>query len=142
LDVQDMLKSIKVMEKCLETVHEITKLIKQSPICDSIFKNIKHDVSNDGPGIRLLCPTRWTVRAESRTPVSENFITLQKTWDATREATKDTDVRAKISGVAAQMEKFEFFYGLELERKTRWMIYRDHCKRTICVHRMDTNLYK
>ena len=42
------------MEKCLETVHEITKLIKQSPKRDSIFKHIKHDVSNDGPEICLL----------------------------------------------------------------------------------------
>ena len=33
------------------------------------------------------------------------------------EATKDTEVRARIGGVAAQMEKFEFFYGLELGRK-------------------------
>ena len=57
------------------------------------------------------------VRAESLTSVSENYITLQQTWDAAREATKDTEVRTRIAGVAAQMEKFEFFYGLELERK-------------------------
>ena len=79
LAVQDTLKNIKVMEKCLETVHEITKLIKQSPKRDSIFKNIKHDVLKDGPGMHLLCPTRWTVRAESLTSVSENYITLQQT---------------------------------------------------------------
>ena len=54
---EDMLKYIKVMERCLETVHEITKLIKQSPKRDSIFKNMKHDDSNDGQGMRLLCPT-------------------------------------------------------------------------------------
>ena len=54
------------------------------------------------------------VRAESLTSVSENYITLQQTWDAAREATKDTEVRTRIAGVAAQMEKFEFFYGLEL----------------------------
>ena len=30
-------------------------------------------------------------------------------WDAAREATKDSEARARIMGVAAQMEKFEFF---------------------------------
>ena len=136
------------MERCLETVHEITKLIKLSPKRDSIIKNIKHDASNDGQGMRLLCPTQWTiraksltsvdctsrvpyirglyepsplhqwtVRAKSLTSVSENYVTLQQTWDAAMEATKDTEVRARIGGVAAQMEKFEFFYGLELGRK-------------------------
>ena len=69
LAVQDMLKNIKVMERCLETVHKITKLIKQSPKRDSIIKNIKHDASNDGQGMRLLCPTRWTIRAKSLTSV-------------------------------------------------------------------------
>ena len=58
----------------------------------------------------------------SLTSVSENYITLQQTWDAAREATKDTEVRARIAGVAAQMEKFEFFYGLELGRKILNMV--------------------
>ena len=66
LAVQDTLKSNKVMEQCLEIVHEITKLIKKSPNCDAIFNHIKDEISGDAaPGIRLLCPTRWTIRAEA-----------------------------------------------------------------------------
>ena len=38
------------------------------------------------------------------------------------ETTKDTEVRARIAGVADQMEKFEFFYGLELGRKILNMV--------------------
>ena len=33
-----------------------------------------------------------------------NYITLQQTWGAAMVATKDTEVRAKIGGLAAQME--------------------------------------
>ena len=40
LTVQHTLKTIKVIEKCLETVHEITKLIKQSRLNVTLF--LKH----------------------------------------------------------------------------------------------------
>lgn len=110
LAVQDTLKSIKVMEHCLETVHEITKLVKKSPNRDAIFKHIKDEISGDAvPGIRLLCPTRWTVRAEALSSISENYRALVLCWDAAREATKDSEARARIVGVAAQMEKFDIF---------------------------------
>ena len=39
------------------------------------------------------------------------------TWDVANDATKDTELKARIGGVAAQMEKFNFFFGVELERK-------------------------
>ena len=39
------------------------------------------------------------------------------TWDAAKEATRDSEMRARIGGVAAQMEKFDFFFGVELGRK-------------------------
>ena len=42
---------------------------------------------------------------------------LQLTWEAAKEATKDTEMRARVLGVAAQMEKFSFFFGIELGRK-------------------------
>lgn len=61
-----------------------------------------------------MCPTRWTVRAEALTSIAENYQALQLTWDAAKEATKDTEMRARIGGVAAQMEKFDFFFGVEL----------------------------
>ena len=119
LAVQDTLKSIKVMEQCLEIVHEITKLVKKSPNRDAIFKHIKDEISGDAvPGIRLLCPTRWTVRAEAFSSISDNYRALVLCWDAAREATKDSEARARIMGVAAQMEKFEFFLRYNWEEKS------------------------
>ena len=117
LAAQDALKSVKVMADALDTVYEITKLIKKSPKRDIIFKKFKDDISTDSPGIRILCPTRWTVRAEALTSIAENYQALQLTWDAAKDAVRDTEMKARIGGVAAQMEHFDFFFGVQLGRK-------------------------
>lgn len=61
------------------------------------------------------------------------FRKLQLTWDAAKQATKDTEMRARITGVAAQMEKFEYFFGLELGRKLL-TICLGHFKHQECLH--------
>ena len=87
-----------------------------------IFKKIAKDIKAGSPGIRMLCPTRWTVRAEAFTSISENYQALQLTWEAARQATKDTEARARITGVAAQMEKFDYFFGIEIGKKCLSMV--------------------
>lgn len=72
LGIQDSIKYIKIMEDTLDTTYEITKLIKKSPKREVIFKKFKDDITAGSPGIRTLCPTRWTVRAAVR------IITLLK----------------------------------------------------------------
>ena len=57
------------------------------------------------------------VRAEALTSISENYQALQSTWEAARQATKDSEMRARIVGVASQMESFDYFFGVELGRK-------------------------
>ena len=57
----------------LDTTREITKLIKYSPRRDRIFEHLR--------GIRVLCPTRWTGRADSLGSIISNYHTLQNTWD-------------------------------------------------------------
>ena len=64
----DTLKKCKLLKDSLDTTREIIKLIKYSPHRKRIFQKIKEEVSSSnasGPGIRVLCPTRWTVRANS-----------------------------------------------------------------------------
>ncbi len=39
-----------------------------------------------------------------------------------RRPKKDTEMKARIVGVAAQMEKFDFFFGVELGRKVLNMV--------------------
>ena len=43
-------------------------------------------------------------------------------WDAAREVTKDSEARARILGVAAQMEKSNIFFVVELGRKILYTV--------------------
>ena len=112
------------MGDTLDTVYEITKLIKKSPKYDVVFNKIKNDVTAGSPGIRILRPTRWTVRAESLVSISENYQTLTMTWEAVMSETKDTEMKA---GVAAHMERYDFFYGIELGKKNLNMVDNLSC---------------
>lgn len=61
------------------------------------------------PGIRVLCPTRWTVCAQSIHSIMAYYETLEKTWEEALQATQDTEAKARIQRVAAQMREFTFF---------------------------------
>ena len=56
------------------TVGEITKLLKYSPRRDSLIKQLKSSLSPGTVGFWTLCPTRWTVRADSFQSVIENYV--------------------------------------------------------------------
>ena len=80
LTCSDTIKTIKLMGDSLDTAREITKFIKDSPSRDDIFTKLKVTISPGAPGTRALCPTRWTVQAESLRSLLENFETLQLVW--------------------------------------------------------------
>lgn len=69
LAVQDAVKANPIIRDALDTIEEMSKLIKKSPRRQVIFQKVKNDIALDSPGIRLLCPTRWTVRAEAFTSI-------------------------------------------------------------------------
>ena len=81
LAVSDAIKGSKVMKSCLDTAYEITKLIKYSPRREAIFHALKNELSSSTCGIRVLCPTRWTVRAESLASILSNYSVLRAMWD-------------------------------------------------------------
>ena len=65
LAASDTVKNCKVLKSALETTHEIVKLAKFSPHREALFRDIQDGLSEGSPGVRVLCPTRWTVRADS-----------------------------------------------------------------------------
>ena len=105
LAASDALKQSKLMKDALETVHEVTKLIKFSPRREGIFRKLREGSSN--PRIRVLCPTRWTVRADSIASVIQNHDVLQ--IHGKRHQTK-----SRIRGVSAIMDNFDFVFGAML----------------------------
>ena len=122
------------MEDCLDTTYEITKLIQRSPKREVIFRKLAEEIQAGSPGIRTLCPTRWTVRADAFASISENYQALQATWDSAKQVTKDTEMKARIIGVALQMQKFDYFFGIELGRKCLLMV--DNLSRSLQATRM------
>ncbi len=85
LAANDSVKKSKFMKGSLETASEITKLIKLSPRRDAIFEELKSDhdlmTGSKSPAICLLCPTRWTVRADSMLSILKNYKVLLDTLD-------------------------------------------------------------
>ena len=90
---------------------EITKLIKKSPRRDALLQKLKVELSPKSPGIRVLCPTRWTVHTESLDSILANYEALQSLWPESLEIIKDTAIRGRILGVDTCMKSFDFFFG-------------------------------
>ncbi len=63
----------KVLKAALETVHELVKLIKYSPRREILFREVKGELGEGNPGLRVLCPTRWTARADSMASIISNY---------------------------------------------------------------------
>ena len=75
---------------------------------------MKADLAPDTPGFRVLCPTRWTVRGLSLQSVLDNYEALLSVWEEALDGSLDSEMRARIIGVEAQMLKFEFLFGVRL----------------------------
>ena len=72
------------------------------------------DTAPGTPGIRVLCPTRWTVRAQSLKSVIDNYEVLLDLWDDCLDVVKQAELRSRIIGVQAQMSNFGFYWGINL----------------------------
>ena len=90
------------------------QLIKKSPKRDAAFDKLKADLAPETPGFRVLCPTRWTVRAVSLQSVIDNYEVLLQVWQEALNGSLDGEMRARIIGVEAQMMKFNFLFGVFL----------------------------
>ncbi len=110
----DAVKANKLLRDALDTTYEITKLVKLSPKRDSIFQRIKSELAIDQSGLRVLCPTRWTVRADALNSVLANYEALQELWEVAAAVATDSETKARLNGVASQMRSFDFFFGCTL----------------------------
>ena len=129
LAVADTMKGVKVMSDVLDHALEICKLLKFSPRRDAIFHKLKEELSPHAPGLRNLCPTRWTVRALSLESIRVNYETLEATWEEALAVARESEVKARINGVAAVMKTFGFLFGLMLAE--RILKHTDNLSKTI-----------
>ena len=114
LSVGDTIKQSPAMKDCLETCFEVVKLIKFSPKREAILRELKEEIGSDAHSVRTMCPTRWTVRAESLASIIANYDNIQLLWEAALQATRDTGTKARIHGVRSQMQSYNFLFCLIL----------------------------
>ncbi len=108
LSVGDCIKQSKVMKATLDIVAEISKLIKKSPKRDSSFERLKSELAPDTPVFRVVCPTRWTVRAASLKSVIDNYEVLLGVWEEAQGGRLESDMKARIIGVETQITNVHF----------------------------------
>lgn len=65
-----------VISEALDTVLELSKTFKYSTKKKSMLLQLKSELATDSPGVKPLCPTRWTVRAESLQSVIYSYVVI------------------------------------------------------------------
>ena len=81
------------MRNVLFIVHENAKLVKLSPRGNATFQQLKDCLSEKSLAIRLLGPTRWTVRAQALKSILDNYQVLLRLWDESLAVVKKHDMR-------------------------------------------------
>ena len=101
------------MKEALNFSMEVIQLIKYSPKRQVVFERVQGE-GNDSqkPGIRTLCPTRWTVHTTAMQRILDNYETLCTMMEESSHGSDDCSRRA--CGALALMEKFQTYFGLKL----------------------------
>ena len=63
-------------KEALDTTYEkelVKNPLKRDAKLQQIKEELQHETSESSPGIRLLCPTRWTVLASAIHSIVENY---------------------------------------------------------------------
>ena len=64
--------------------------------------------------LRLFSQISWNVRASSLTSICEDYKELEELWNWCLVEYRDREAKATIHGVQAQMQTFDYFFGLRL----------------------------
>ena len=97
------------MRDALDSSQEIIKLVKFSPRRDCVLQQLKTTLAPDTPGVSVLCPTRWTVKADSLRNILDNYLVLNELLIEALDFVRDSETRSRICGVAAHMADFDYF---------------------------------
>lgn len=115
LACQDMIKDVKCIKECLDTVFDLSKLLKFSAKRNATYQRLKDDMAPDQAGFRTLCPTRWTTRAASLASIISNYSVLQASLTEFETMAKyDAEMSARVSGIAHRFSLFSFLFGVML----------------------------
>ena len=145
LSVKDTVKNCKLLLNTMDTAKEIVTLIKFSPKRERLLGDIKENLDEEhaAGGIITLCPTRWTVRASCFQRIIDNYSALLQEWIVCLDQKLQADVRGRVIGCEAQINTFDFFFGLNLGERLFFPIqitFPKHYKRQRCRQLVDNEL--
>ena len=116
LCLKDVAKTCSLIRDIMSFIYELTQLIKMSPKRLTLFETLRKEVTiSTGeltPRLRMLCPTRWTVRHASISSILRNYAVIQSALEEI--ACGHDEYAAKGSGMVSKMENFDTFFGLKL----------------------------
>jgi len=113
LCLQNLSRTFNLVRDTLGLIGEINQLIGNSPKRSALFRKLKMETSATAPGIRPLCPTRWTVRTGAIKSVLDNYEALLNTMEELNECCDD-DYGRRAGGILTKMSKFDTFFGLTM----------------------------
>ena len=128
------MKNCKLLSDTMDTAKEIVSLITFSPKRENILGEIKENLEgheSEAKGIIGLCPTRWTVHASCFQRNQDNYAALLQDWTISLDKELQSDIRGsgRITGCQAQMNTFDFFFGLNFGQ--RLFSHTDNLSRTL-----------
>ena len=101
LCLKDVTNTCEIIRDVMNFIYELAQLIKMSPKRLTLFDSLRKEVSiNTGeftPQLRMLCPTRWTVRHGSIASILRNYSIIQSALEEIRQG--HDDYAAKASGM-------------------------------------------
>lgn len=105
------------MSGALDVVLELSKLFKYSAKKKAMLLKLKQELAPGNPGVKPLCPTRWTVRAESLQSVITNYNVIMTVLEKIMEEYKGNfEACCQARGVLTTMETFQFLFGVISEK--------------------------
>ena len=116
LCLTDVTNTCDLMRNVMDFIYNLVQLIRFSPKRLTLFNALRKEVSINSdestPSLRMLCPTRWTIRHTSIDSIMRNY----KVWQtALNEIEQGRDeYAAKASGLLSRMEQFETYFSLKL----------------------------
>ena len=111
LCLKDVTNNCELIRDVMSFIYDLAQLFKLSPKRLTLFNSLRKEVSiNTGevtPNLRMLCPTRWTVRHTSIASILRNYSIIQSALEEIRQG--HDEYAAKASGMALKMENFDTF---------------------------------
>ena len=79
---------------------------------------LKNELAPGNPGVKPLCPTCWTMRAEFLRSVLTNYTVIMSVLEEIMEEYKGNfEASCQARGVLTTMENFHFLFGVAVSKK-------------------------